>query len=154
MSTEFTIDFSDSSKNFIIGIKFSNGLVIDFESDLNNISAYEIRKFMDRFKKKKKCCLDILNSKKNTVEISYEPKESKISFNTWNEGYMFADVECNYNQTKIEFQINATEHDKFYSVLDEMYVYMLEESESDSDEESDDCYDNGSENCIWQRVEL
>lgn len=154
MSTEFTLDLCDyDSKNFIIGIKFSNGLVIDFESDLNNISAYEIRKFMDRFKKnKKKCCLEILNSKKNTVEIFYDPKESKISFNTWNEGYMFADVECNYNQTKIEFQINATEHDKFYSVLDEMYVYMLEESESD--EESDYCYDNESENCIWQRVEL
>jgi hypothetical protein len=135
MSTIFTLDTCDfDSKNFIIGIKFPNGLTIDFESDLNNILPYEIKAFMKSFKKNKNCCLDILNSKKNTVDISYDPKESKISFSTWNEGYIFNDIECNYNQTKIEFKMNEEERNSFYGILEELYDYI---GDFDSDEDDD-----------------
>lgn len=142
MDATFTLDLADyDSKNFIIGIQFPNGLMIDFESDLNNITSEEIKAFMERFKKNKKCCLYILNSKKNTVEISYDSKTSKISFKTWNEGYMFADIECNYNNVNIGFKINQSERDNFSYILDELYDYMINPYDgvySGTDEESID----------------
>ena len=139
MSIKFILDTSDyDSKSFIIRIKFPNGLAIDFESDLNNISSSEIKAFMERFRNNKKCCLDILNSKNNTVEISFDAKKSKIFFKTWNEGYTFADIETNYNIINIGFKINKTERDNFSDILEKLYKFMNDEDTSDEDTSEDE----------------
>ena len=131
MATVFTVDLGDfDDRDFTIAIEFPNGLIIEFESDLNNISSEEIHAFMKRFKKNKKCCLDIINSKKNTVSISYNPKEEKILFETWNEGYIFSDIEDNHNNTRIQFKINEKEREDFYyNVLEELEAHIFDYGE-------------------------
>ena len=91
---------------------------------------------MKLFKKNKKCCLNILNSKKNTVSISYNPKEEKISFETWNEGYIFSDIEDNHNNTTIKFKINEKErNDFYYNVLEELEAHIFDYGKCTSDED-------------------
>ena len=129
MST-FTLDNSKfDENNFIIRIMFPNELNIYFESDLGNISSEEIKAFMKLFYKNKNCKLDILNSKKNTVKISYNSKESKIYFKTFNEGYIFSDIDYNYNSVNIGFKINQTERENFYSILEKLYELKCEDDE-------------------------
>jgi hypothetical protein len=140
MSTVFTVDLGNfDDKNFTIGIEFPNGLIIDFKSDLNNISSEEINAFMKRFKKNKKCRLGILNSKKNSVIISYNPKEEKISFETWNEGYIFSDIEDNYNETIIKFKINEKErNDFYYNILEELEAHIFDYGKYTSDDDENE----------------
>jgi hypothetical protein len=88
---------------------------------------------MKRFKKNKNC-LEILNSK-NTVSISYNSKESKISFETFNDGYTFCDIE-NFNNTKIEFEITEAERDSFlHDILEELEIHIFDYGPTSEDED-------------------
>ena len=118
MSTEFTIDIIDEI--FTIGIEFSNDINIYFESDLNNLSREEIKDFMKKFKRNKKCRLDIINTVKNQVVISYNPKENKIHFITFGE-----DIKYNHSEVNIGFKIDEEEHDNFCNILEELDEYMV-----------------------------
>ena len=79
--------------------------------------------------------MEILNSK-NTVSISYNPKESKISFETFNDGYTFCDIEDNFNNTKIEFEITEAERYSFlHDILEELEAHIFDYGPVSEDED-------------------
>jgi hypothetical protein len=137
-SVTFDLDVSSSCKSFTIIIKFPNNLRICFQADLNNIGGGEIKDFMRRFKKYKRCRLEILNSKKNNVEISYNPKEKQLIFSTYNDGYIFSDIDYNSNTVDISFSLNELEHSNFYNILEELQEFYEGGDEDDEDDEDDD----------------
>jgi len=127
---------------FDIVIKFEmNNLKVTFSTDLNNITLNEIKTFQKRFnKKKKKCTLDFLCSKKNTACIDYTPSTSTLTFSTWNEGYIFSDIEDNQNSTNIELKINEEEHGVFDIIID-----ALIDHKKFNDDYSDSSFDDYEE---------
>ena len=134
----------DYNTNFDIILDFEiNNLKIKFGTDLNNIELKSIEKFKEKFNtyKKKTITLNFLSSKKNTTIIEYNPKTKIINFHSFNDGYIFSDVEYNYNSIDIQFEINTEEHKKFNLILERLISLKSGESaynsETDYNSESD-----------------
>lgn len=134
---------SDLNLNFSIFLDFEvNNLKIKFDSDLYNVTSLEIEKFKNKFNtfKNEPITLEILSSKKNDVSIKYDPKTRKLSFNTYNDGYEFCDIECSSNSVNIELVLNKEEHSNFDYVLENLIrlkngIPDYYSSECESDEE-------------------
>ena len=132
MSTKFFINISEyDCKCFTITVQFANHLQFKFSTDLNNIMLSDVKAFTKDFHNGVECSLDFINSKKNCVTIGYEPKSKEISFYTWNEGYIFRDIEDNSNIVDIKFIINNEEHTNFYHILQDLIDNQEDEDEDE-----------------------
>jgi hypothetical protein len=132
----------DYNTNFDIILDFEiNNLKINFSTDLNNIELKSIEKFKKKFNtyKNKTITLNFLSSKKNRIIIDYNPKTTIIEFRSFNDGYIFSDVEDNYNSIDIQFEINTEEHKKFNLILERLISLKSGESAYNSE------YDYNSE---------
>ena len=109
-----------------------NNLKLNFGTDLNNVTLEEIIRFQKLFnKKKKECTLNFIDSKKNEAYIEYSPSSSTLKFITWNNGYIFSDIEDNQNSTNIELKINDEEHSLFDIIIDSIIDHKEFNTESD-----------------------
>jgi len=133
---QFEFKNYEYSKCFDIILKFEmNNLKINFSADVNNIDIRTIEKFKSKFdKSKKSCILNLIDSKKNSVSICFEIATKKLSFITNNEGYIFSDINDNYNSVDIELEINEEEKNNFSEVLEDLIDHKY------YSEESDECY--------------
>jgi len=133
---QFEFKGQEYSNGFDIILKFEmNNLKINFSADLNNIDVKKIKKFKSKFDKSKKdCCLDFVSSKKNSASICFKSATKKLSFITDNEGYIFYDIDDNYNSVDIELEINEEEKNNFSEVLEDLIDHKY------YSEESDECY--------------
>ena len=143
-----TFAYESSEYRFDITINM-NKLKVKFSADLNNITLEEIQSFQKKFKKNKKSCsLYFINSKKNTAGIEYEPKTSTLKFCTFNDGYIFSDIDYNMNSVDIELTLEKEEREYFYDIIEliedskwyqDQENYTISESESDREDLKVEC---------------